>query len=262
MRPNPVISVERHQTPSLPTQKYTEYPGKDLDAMAFATNYRRWIMDFLRPFVGRHIIEVGAGTGVYSELLLETSPESLTVLEPSFNLYSHLVYHLPRLDSKGVLEIRHSNFPDAWTGGLQRHVPDTAVYINVLEHIDDDDAELKAVFAALPRGGRILIFVPALPFLMSRMDAEFGHFRRYTLRQLAAKCSAAGFKINLARYFDMLGILPWWVKYRLLKSKTLKPSAVRIHDCFVVPVSRSLERILTPPCGKNIILVGEKTTAH
>jgi phospholipid N-methyltransferase len=230
--------------------------------MAFAANYRRWIMGLLRPFVGRNIVEIGAGTGAFSELLLATSPESLMVLEPSFNLYCHLVDHLPRLDSKGILEVRHSNFPDAWTGSMQRHVPDTAVYINVLEHIEEDETELNAVFAALPRGGRILIFVPAMPFLMSPMDRELGHFRRYTLKQLAAKCSAAGFKINLARYFDLLGIAPWWVKYRLLNSSTLGPSAVRLHDRFVVPVSRTLERMLTPPCGKNIILVGEKTTAR
>jgi hypothetical protein len=144
---------------------------------------------------------------------------------------------------------------------MRRHVPDTAVYINVLEHIEEDQAELNAVFAALDRGGRILIFVPALPLLMSPMDRELGHFRRYTMKQLASKCSAAGFKISLARYFDMLGIVPWWMKYRVLRSNTMQARTVRVHDRFVVPLSRSLERIFTPPWGKNIILVGEKTTA-
>src|SRR5215471_625917 len=109
MTPNPAISAGRPQVPS-PAQKYTEYRGKDLDAMSFATNYRRWIMDVLTPFVGRHIVEVGAGAGDFSELLLATAPESMTVLEPSFNLYTRLADHLPRLDSKGILEVRHSNF--------------------------------------------------------------------------------------------------------------------------------------------------------
>jgi SAM-dependent methyltransferase len=241
-----------------PAEKYAAYPGKDLAAMALASNYRRWIIDILEPFVGRHIVEVGAGAGAFSELLLAIAPESLTVLEPSFNLYSHLEDYLPRLDSKGILEVRHSNFQDAWSDSPQRHTPDTAVYINVLEHIDEDEAELEAVYAALPPGGRILVFVPALPFLMSRMDRELGHFRRYTMKELTTKCSTAGFQLKLARYFDLVGIALWWIKYRVMQSNTMEPHAVRMHDRFVVPVSRTLESVITPPWGKNIILVGQK----
>lgn len=226
--------------------------------MAFASNYRRWIMDALRPFIGKHIVEVGAGNGAFSELLIATEPETLTVLEPSFNLYARLTELLPRFDHKSVVEIRHSDFPDAFGETEHSRMPDTAVYINVLEHIEDDEAELRSVFASLPPGGRILVFVPALPFLMSPMDRSLGHFRRYTLKELERKCRSTGFSIKVARYFDLLGIVPWWIKYRLLKSDTLEAGAVRFHDRFVVPISRTIESIAGPPCGKNIILVGEK----
>lgn len=226
--------------------------------MSFASNYRRWMMEFFRPFVGRNIVEVGAGTGVYSELLLAMNPDRLTVLEPSFNLYSRLREILPKFDPRGVLDVRHSDFPDVLSETWKSRKPDTAVYINVLEHISNDNAELQSVYAALPKGGRILIFVPAMPFLMSRMDRGLGHFRRYTLRQLEERCRAAGFSIRLARYFDAAGILPWWIKYRVLQSETLEASAVRFHDRFIVPFSRTLERVVAPPFGKNIIMVGEK----
>ena len=66
--------------------------------MSFASNYRCWIMDLLKPFIGRHIVEVGAGAGAFSALLLATKPESLTVLEPSTNLYSRLEDILRPLD--------------------------------------------------------------------------------------------------------------------------------------------------------------------
>jgi hypothetical protein len=65
----------------------------------------------------------------------------------------------------------------------------------------------------------------------------------------------------MAQYFDVLGILPWWVKYCLLKSDRLEPSMVRVHDQFVVPVSRFIESFVTPPAGKNIILVAQKSRA-
>src|SRR5215475_3171635 len=89
------------------------------------------------------------------------------------------------MDSTGGLHLHQSNFPDAWNANPQIQTPDTAVYINVLEHIEDDETELKTIFNALAPGGRILIFVPALPFLMSSMDRGLGHFRRYTLAALA-----------------------------------------------------------------------------
>jgi len=73
-----------------------------------------------------------------------------------------------------------------------------------------------------------------------------------------AKCSSAGFIIKKARYFDLLGVPPWWIKYRLLGSNTMEAGAVRAHDRWVVPVSRTIERLIKVPFGKNIILVGEK----
>jgi SAM-dependent methyltransferase len=234
-----------------------EYPGKELEAMAFASNYRRWIMDHLKPFLGRRIVEVGAGMGAFSELILQALPESLSVLEPSQNMYSHLVAMLEQAH-KGIVQVRQRDLAGALRDGPGLKPFDTAVYINVLEHIEDDETELETVFSALSPGGHILIFVPALPFLMSRMDREIGHFRRYTLKDLRAKCSAAGFTIRLSRYFDVIGVLPWWMKYRLLASTTLEAGAVQFHDRWIVPVSRAVEWICRPPFGKNIILVGHK----
>src|SRR5262249_5484203 len=149
MSPKPLTSAERRQPHSPQTVRHTEYPGKDLDAMAFASNYRRWIMDSLKPYIGRHVVEVGAGTGAFSELLLAAGPASLTVLEPSSNLYSRLIKLLALIDSAGVVHLHQSNFPDAWNVNTQIQTPDTAVYINVLEHIEDDETELKTIFKAL-----------------------------------------------------------------------------------------------------------------
>ena len=63
--------------------KKVEYIGKDLEAMDFAVNYHRWILTLMKPFLGKHLVEVGAGTGAFSELLLETKPQTLSLIEPS-----------------------------------------------------------------------------------------------------------------------------------------------------------------------------------
>jgi hypothetical protein len=226
--------------------------------MALATNYRRWIMEFFKPFLGKHILEVGAGAGSFSEMLLLERPQSLTVLEPSDNLYPSLSKRLAALDQAGISKVKQATLSDAFSdSSLAR--PDTAIYINVLEHVEDDEAELNRICSLLLPAGRILIFVPAHQFLMSRMDREVGHYRRYSLSQLRSKCVSAGFRITLARYFDVLGVLPWWLKYRLLKSNTLEPGEVRVYDRFIVPICRSIESFLAPPFGKNIILVAERS---
>src|SRR5215471_11925133 len=250
----PAISAKDQQAQSLPTPPHDEYPGKELEAMLLASNYRRWIMDLFKPFVRGHILEVGAGAGAFSEMFLQMRPASLTVLEPSSNLYSILTGRFRALDPAGITKLQKSTLSEAFDGVSPPPRSDTAVYINVLEHIENDESELQKIYSLLSPGGRLLIFVPALRFLMSRLDREMGHFRRYTIGELRSKCVNAGFRIELARYFDPLGILPWWFRYRVLNSNKLEPAAVRFHDRYIVPISRALETIINPPLGKNIVL--------
>jgi len=66
------------------------YEGRDLEAMSFARNYHRWILDLFRPYLGSRLVEVGAGSGSFSEMLLALRPESLTLVEPS-GMYRQLV---------------------------------------------------------------------------------------------------------------------------------------------------------------------------
>jgi hypothetical protein len=129
--------------------------------------------------------------------------------------------------------------------------------VNVLEHIADDEQELRVLHSILPSSGRLLIFVPANPWLMGTMDRHLRHFRRYDLDELALKCGSAGFRVQHAEYFDVIGIVPWWVKYCLLQSDRMKPASVRRYDRMIVPISRMLERFVTPPIGKSVILVAE-----
>src|SRR5580700_11090215 len=74
------------------------YAGLELESMAFAMNYRRWIFDVFQPFLGKRIVEVGAGSGSFSELLLATRPEWLDAIEPSANLYPLLAENLQSID--------------------------------------------------------------------------------------------------------------------------------------------------------------------
>lgn len=231
-----------------------EYIGKDLEAMDFAERYHRWILDLMLPYMGVDIVEVGAGTGSFSRMLLSTRPSSLTLVEPS-KMFDSLEANLSTVDVPTKIRLVRDVFVNV-AGDIGR--PDTILYVNVLEHIEDDAVELRAAGNALAVGGRLLIFAPALSFLYSDFDRQIGHFRRYGMKDLKRKCEAAGFSVLNARWFDLPGIAPWLVKYRLMRSLTMESAAVHAYDRFAVPVIRRLESVFPPPVGKNILLVAEK----
>lgn len=225
--------------------------------MSFAVRYHRWLLDEFRPYLGKHVVEVGAGTGSFSEMLLACGPSSLSLIEPS-EMFDELTRNISADTSATSVRFFNSKFESIASELSKTQRPDTVIYVNVLEHIEDDDRELTLIHESLCENGRCLIFVPALPSLFSSFDLDIGHFRRYRKLDLEKKIDNAGFKLLKSRYFDIAGIAPWYLKYRLLNSRSMEPGAVNLYDRLCVPVMRRVESIVKPPIGKNILLAAEK----
>jgi SAM-dependent methyltransferase len=235
------------------------YPGTELEAMAGASNYHEWILEIFKPFLGQHLLEVGAGLGSFSELILKHhSCQTLSLVEPSAAMYEQLVGNARRLQTIARVETYYGTLREVAALIKSRQTPDSIIYVNVLEHIRDDDGELDTIYEALSEAGRVLMFVPALPWLYGAFDERVGHVRRYTKFELERKLKRAGFRMLLSNYFDFAGIGPWWVKYCLLRSATMQPDGVRLYDRWVVPAAHRIEAFISPPIGKNIIAVAEK----
>jgi SAM-dependent methyltransferase len=233
------------------------YAGRDLESMSFARNYHRWILDLFAPHLGRRLVEVGAGTGSFSELLIERAPESLALVEPS-QMFTRLRERVAGWETPTRVRACNDTFAGVAARLAAEERPDSVIYVNVLEHVEDDEGELRLVRDTLARGGRLFLFVPALQWLYGSFDRQVGHRRRYARAGLARKCERAGFKVVKSVYFDAAGVLPWWVKYRLLRSEEMEPAAVRFYDRFCVPALRRAEALVPPPLGKNVLLVAEK----
>ena len=233
--------------------KPTVYTGKDLEAMSFAVNYHKWILDEFRPFLGKRVVEVGAGTGSFSELLLREDPESLILVEPS-EMFDSLKKNISGIKTDTKISFYQSIFADI----AAQIEADSIIYVNVLEHIEDDLAELERIRQTLKPGGKCFIFVPALMSLYGEFDRRIGHFRRYSKKQIEEKCRAAGLRILKSKYFDFAGIFPWYAKYKILRSNSLESGAVALYDKFAVPVIQKFETILPVPAGKNVLIVAEK----
>jgi SAM-dependent methyltransferase len=133
---------------------------------------------------------------------------------------------------------------------------DSVVIVNVLEHIEDDIQELKIVKTVLNPDGKIIIFVPAMPSLYGSMDAISGHFRRYRRSELEAVVRAAGLETKSIHYFDPIGVLPYWLSYRVLNRQTLGTSSVALYDKVIIPMSIFLSRLIrSRGLGKNLIMI-------
>ena len=232
------------------------YAGHDLEVLSGLTHYHDWIMDHFAPSVRGAVVEYGAGNGSISARLRPLSA-TLDLVEPSPALFPLL---RERFRSDGAVRISDSSL-EAHIAAVPAGTYDCAVLVNVLEHIADDGQALRALFRILRPGGGLLLFVPALPFLFSRLDSYYGHFRRYRRDELARLVAEAGFAVGEARYLDLLGVAPWWLLNTLGGAVTFNPVLVRLYDRLGVPLTRAIERLVAaPPLGKNIVLVARKKT--
>ena len=94
---------------------------------------------------------------------------------------------------------------------------DSVVFINVLEHIEDDLQAIQKSYEIINKNGHIVIFVPALQFLYSDFDRSIGHFKRYYKSELNKLVLQSGFKVIECKYFDSVGIIPWFIFMKVMR---------------------------------------------
>ena len=229
-----------------------KYFGKDLEAMSFAQNYHKWVLEEFAPYLGDRVAEVGGGTGNFSEFLLSTNIRQLVVFEPSDNMFTLLK---KKFEHKSNVQTINAFLEDQ--SYQYNNTVDSVCYVNVLEHIKDDRAALYHAYQILRSKGHVLIFAPALSFLYSELDKKVGHYRRYSKKELIEVVTSVGFSIKRVKYFDMAGIIPWYIAFVLLKSTTTGDN-VSLYDKLIVPIMKKVEAIIKPIIGKSLIVIGQK----
>jgi SAM-dependent methyltransferase len=227
------------------------YSGTELDAMAEARNYCGWIMRYFAPYLGRRVVEVGAGTGTFSELLLNSERTAdLVLFEAARNLFPQL--------SQRFANRRVRLHCGAFEPSVLDGPADSIVLVNVLEHIWDDGALLSQIEQCLCPGGSLSLFVPALSWNYGSLDKAFGHHRRYSKRELSRKLEQARLRVQFVRYVNITGIPSWFFAGKVLRQTTLRPAQVRWYDRWIIPWSFKLEQICEPPLGQSLLAVALK----
>lgn len=213
--------------------------------------YRDWEWATVRPYLGRSVLEVGAGMGVLSEQLASAGLERLVLADTEEYFLAHLRDAFGGRQDVEVVEV-------ALPGPVDIGRPvESAVAMNVLEHIEDDVAALRDLAAAVRPGGTVVLWVPAYMRLYGEFDRKLGHVRRYTPTTMRATAERAGLSVRLVRPVNLLGGLAWWAAVRRGGVDRPNPRLAALYDSVLVPASRALERIVTPPFGQSVLCVGQ-----
>lgn len=225
------------------------YLSAELTAFKQAPNYYTAIFNHFAPYLGSRVVEIGAGIGTFSKyLLICPHITTLTLIEPADNLFPML-----REEFFGNARVRLVNGSLAAVAGS--FSCDSVVLINVLEHIAHDEELLRTIHHSLAPGGTLLLFVPALPGLYGSLDEAFGHVRRYRKAELQAVLSKVGFEVVSLRYFNLPGIVPWFLSGKVLKRTSLDPWSVWLYDRLFMSWIPGMERRWEPMFGQSLLAV-------
>lgn len=230
-----------------------EYVGDELPLFQDATVWKEYFSSMLRPFVRGDVLEVGAGIGGTTPYLHTPEATSWVCLEPDPS-------HCEKMNSC-CLNGNNAPLAKIICGTLDSLPPEqrfhTILYIDVLEHVKDDKAEVSLALNRLHAGGHLVTISPAHNFLFNPFDKAVGHFRRYNKGMLSA-LTPQGATLARLTYLDSLGMLLSLANKFILKSSTPKRSQVQFWDKRVVPLSKVFDPITGYNIGKNIIAIWKK----
>jgi SAM-dependent methyltransferase len=225
-----------------------EYVGNELDLFAQAVTWKRYWAAQIRQYLGTRIAEVGAGIGSNVALLGESGQE-WTCVEPDAALAGRI-----------TARVLAGEFPFPCRviigdcSGLETDSFDSILYIDVLEHIEDDRAEVLAAAQRLRPGGHLIALSPAHPLLYSEFDAAIGHHRRYTRASMLRLAPNTLIPVRV-RYLDAPGLLASLANRLVLRESQPSNSEIRFWDRILIPCSGFLDPLMGYCVGKSLVCI-------
>ena len=212
--------------------KEEEILGPAIDDHWYYRAKARGLEKMLPAEFGRTVMDVGAGSGFFSKHLASRGLVDKAVCVD-------IGYDSEKLERVGVAEIIFTPKPGRCDAGL-------ALFMDVLEHVEDDVELLNSYRSFLPAQTAAIITVPAFGFLWSGHDVFLGHYRRYTLATLRSTIERAGYQVERLHYFYGF-VFPLAVASRLLSPGRMEPrSHLKRHSAATNALLLALCRMEIP----------------
>lgn len=233
--------------------RFTDHTGMYvLRSVDRAQRYNRWVISRVAPFLGRRVVEAGAGIGNLSQLLVDRDHLKLVDHDPMYLAMLQDRFADLRNVHVAACDLERPDFDKDWRPDRL----DTVFCSNVLEHLGPHREILESFHRALTPGGHCIIIVPADPRLYTVLDAALGHHRRYRREELADLMRSVGFDVVYTEQMCKAGSLAWLVSGRFLRRDRLTPRQMLWFDR-LWPILRPFDYILPAP-GMSLIAVGRK----
>ena len=222
----------------------------ELEFFDAAKNWRKYQFENILKYINSSVLEVGPGTGNNVQYYKDRASE-ITLLEINKHLASSLK---SRFEEDKKIAIQNSDIHS------QERKFDTILYMDVLEHIEDDKKEINRALEQLKPGGNIIFFVPAYQFLYSDFDKEIGHVKRYNKRFFFSFNKDEKISIIGLKYFDSIGF--FMAVLNKLFNKNKKETiglGVKIWDKLIF-LSKIMDVIFLNKFGKSLFCVIKKNS--
>lgn len=224
------------------------YVGDELDLFAAATNWKSYFRRRIRPYLGPTVLEVGAGLGGTTRALCTGTERRWVCLEPDPQLAARLEAEQAAGRLPASCEIVVGTLDDQ----LADVQFDSVLYMDVLEHIEGDAAELVQAARRVAPGGHLVVLSPAHQWLFTPFDRSIGHCRRYSRSSLRA-VSPPGLDLVWLGYLDSIGFFASLTNKMLLQQAMPTPKQISFWDNVLVRASTWVDPILGHRAGKSVL---------
>jgi len=229
------------------------YPGTELQLFERAVNWKTYFATKLLPHIKGDVLECGSGIGSNAAFLNMGTATTWVMLEPDSNLFA-------TLDNKLITKKFRPN-TEIFKGTIKDIPPDrkfdVVIYIDVLEHIENDSLELIKTGAYLKTGGKLIVLAPAFQFLYSSFDRTIGHYRRYNAMQMK-NITPPSLQLQKVIYLDSMGFFASATNRLLLNQSLPTTQQIKFWDKCLVPVSKITDRLFFFTFGKSILAFWKK----
>ncbi|MBL0109225.1 MAG: class I SAM-dependent methyltransferase [Ignavibacteria bacterium] len=236
--------------------KTIDTEGADiLDVISSADKFNQWMYETIKPYCKGKILEIGSGIGNISAFFLKDKFEIMLTdirdvycekLEAKFSGNKNLTgsKNVDLIDPE--FDIKHKSLFNSF---------DTVFALNVIEHIQNDNLSVSNCKKLLRQNGNLIILVPAYQSLFNSFDESLEHYRRYNKNTLNKLFQENDLKIIHEQYFNLMGILGWFISGKLQKNSTFPPGQMKLYNSFV-PIFKIIDKMIFNQIGLSVISIG------